>query len=284
MPFPSPPPKSAKSPSRKRRGKTRNVAPGVCGTCCAPHLCDSEVRMACRSSSTSGTSRGRITIAVDARDDMSDTDEKGPERTCIVTRHKASPDAMIRFVVGPDAAVVPDIRCKLPGRGVWVTASQPIVAEAVRKQAFARGFKAKVKADADLAGSIDHLLAADALQSLAMMNKAGAITTGFAKVEAAIAGGKAAAVLHASDGGEDGIRKLEAVSRRLGREERGPPSIKLFASEQLDLALGRTNVIHAALAVGSAGHAFLTRCHRLMSYRSAGLPSDANADAKTAPA
>lgn len=211
-------------------------------------------------------------------------DEEGPERTCIVTRRKASPEALIRFVVGPEAIVVPDLRRKLPGRGVWVTGSESSVAEAVRKNAFARGFKAKVNVTSTLAADVGDLLERDALQSLAMANKAGAVAVGFAKVEAAIGTGELAAVLHATDAGEDGIRKLDAaLRRRLGRDVDLPPSIKLFASRQLDLALGRTNAIHAALAGGPAGHAFLMRCHRLMNYRSA-TPHDPRVDAKAAPA
>ena len=225
----------------------------------------------------------------EAGDAEAQAEEEGPERTCVVTRRKASPDAMIRFVVGPDANVVPDIRRRLPGRGVWVTACEATVAEAVRKGAFGRGFKAKVVVDAGLAAQVGDLLVRDALQSLAMANKAGAVTTGFAKVEAAIGAGRVAAVLHASDASEAGVRKLDAAQRREGRRDQGhprgepAPAIKLFASQQLDLALGRTNVIHASLAAGPAGQAFLKRCRRAVMYRSA--PSlDFKADAKAASA
>jgi predicted RNA-binding protein YlxR (DUF448 family) len=210
-------------------------------------------------------------------------EEDGPERTCIVTRRKGAPETMIRFVLGPDLAVVPDLRRKLPGRGVWVTTSAATVAEAVRKNAFSRGFKVKVKAEAALADTVGDLMARDALQSLAMANKAGVVITGFAKVEAALGAGRQAAVLHATDGGDDGIRKLDALVRRRVEAGDNVASIKLFASQQLDLALGRTNVIHAALAAGPAGHAFLSRCHRLMSYRSP-ASYDLSADAKAAPA
>ena len=207
-----------------------------------------------------------------------DKDEDGPERTCIVTRAKAAPETMLRFVAGPDGTVVPDIRRRLPGRGVWVSASQPLVAEAARRQLFARGLKARARAEPGLPQALDDLLANDALQSLAMAMKAGAVTTGFFKVEAALAAGEIAVLLHASDAAEDGVRKLAAALRRNGsRGDRGFPGdgpdervIKLFSSEQLDLALGRTNVIHAALAAGPAGHAFLMRCRRLVRYRSAG--------------
>jgi predicted RNA-binding protein YlxR (DUF448 family) len=196
-------------------------------------------------------------------------DEEGPERTCIVTRRKSDPDHMIRFVLGPDLAVVPDIRRKLPGRGVWLIAHADVVAEAVKKQAFARGFKAKVAASPSLAAETDDLLTRDCVQALSMANKAGIVVAGFAKVEAAIASGKTGAILHALEAGDDGIRKIEGALRRQIDQAIHPTSIKLFQSCQLDLALGRTNVIHAALAGGPVCNAFLSRCQRLMLYRSA---------------
>jgi len=199
--------------------------------------------------------------------------ETGPERTCIVTRIKGSPGDMIRFVLGPDLSVVPDIRHKLPGRGVWVTARADKVAEAVKRQAFARGFKVKAKASPDLPDELDGLLKYDCHQFLSLVNKAGLLVSGFAKVEAAVESGQVAGVLHAADAGTDGIRKLgQALRRRFG-EDRLVPQIKLFTGDELDLALGRTNVIHAALLAGAASEAFVTRCRRLMAYRSGG-PSD----------
>jgi predicted RNA-binding protein YlxR (DUF448 family) len=204
---------------------------------------------------------------------------------------------MLRFVVGPGAVVVPDIRHKLPGRGVWVEARADTVAQAVKRQAFSRGFKTKVSASATLASEIEDLLRQDCLQSLSIVNKAGQVITGFAKVEAKIAEGGIAGLVHACDGGSDGTRKLtQALRRRFGRstsagqsisgppmsgqpmsdlvsaeavDETTIPQIKLFESGQLDLALGRTNVIHAALIAGTASEAFLVRCRRLALYLSA---------------
>ncbi len=211
--------------------------------------------------------------------------ESGPERTCIVTRQKGTPDTMIRFVVGPGTVVVPDIRRKLPGRGVWVTARASSVAEAVRRRAFARSFKAQVQASETLPAEIDRLLAEDCLHSLSLANKAGQVVTGTGKVETAIGAGRVLALVHAGDGSADGKRKLD---RSLNRSVPGgstEPPIELFRSDQLDLALGKTNVIHAALVPGSASLAFLARCRKLALYRFgaadaevSGLPHDSTSD------
>jgi predicted RNA-binding protein YlxR (DUF448 family) len=203
--------------------------------------------------------------------------ETGPERTCIVTRAKGSPDGMIRFVIGPGAAVVPDIRRKLPGRGVWVTAKAERVAEAVARKSFARAFRTKVAVSEQLSAEIEELLTRDCLQFLSVANKAGQVVAGFGKVEDAIAAGALAGILHASGCGEDGVRKLgQGLRKRFGSAD-ARPRIDLFQSCQLDLALGRTNVIHAALVNGAASEAFITRCRRLASYRSGTVPSPLSA-------
>jgi predicted RNA-binding protein YlxR (DUF448 family) len=171
-------------------------------------------------------------------------------------------------VVAPDGSVVPDLKHHLPGRGVWVTATRDALAEALRRKAFARGFKADIRTAADLADFTDKLLVKSALDALAMAGKAGCMVTGFSKVEAAISGGKIAAVLHGRDASADGIRKIEAVLRRDNGENRGEiVVIDEFTTDELDLALGRSNVVHAALLAGPAGKAFLTRLQRLRRFR-----------------
>jgi hypothetical protein len=178
---------------------------------------------------------------------------------------------MIRFVVGPAGTVVPDIRHKLPGRGVWVTARADKIAEAVRRQTFSRGFKAKVSASEALPEQIDELLSRDCLQALALANKAGQIVTGFAKVEEAVEKSAVVALIHASGAGGDGIRKLAQVERRRFGAAEGLVQINLFTSLQLGLALGRTNVIHAALIEGAASRSFVSKSGRLELYRSGPL-------------
>ncbi|MDJ1158760.1 RNA-binding protein [Chelatococcus sp. SYSU_G07232] len=197
--------------------------------------------------------------------------DEGSERRCIVSRRTGSPDEMIRFVAGPDGAVVPDIRRKLPGRGVWVTASRAAVDEAVRRKAFGRGLKAAVTVSPTLAAEVEELLRRDAVQALALANKAGAVVTGFGKVEDAVASGAAVALVHAREAAEDGRRKLAQAVRRRGRAGGDQPSAELpvvgdFAEADLDLALGRAHVIHAALVAGPGSEGFLTRWRRLARY------------------
>jgi uncharacterized protein len=201
-------------------------------------------------------------------------------RTCIVTRCAQAPDKMIRFVLDPTGRVVPDLRRRLPGRGVWVTASAELVSRAVAVRGFSRGFKTPVEASPDLAKEIDELLERDALQSLSFVNKAGLVVTGSTKVEAAIERELPAALVQARDGGADGARKLrQATVRRWDAAGAQLPWIDMFESTQLDLALGRSNVIHGLLKRGSASASFLARWRRLAQYRglSASEPGEENA-------
>ena len=197
-----------------------------------------------------------------------ESDQAGSERTCIVTGTKDVPDAMLRFALGPDGSVVPDIRRKLPGRGVWTRLSFETVSRAAAKQAFSRAFRAKVEAPAALAEIVGALLERDALQSLSIANKAGLVVAGAFKVDSAIEAGGVVALIQASDGAADGAAKRAHVLRaKLGPEASAIVRIDLFKSGQLDLALGRANVIHAALKQGAASSAFLTRADRLRRYR-----------------
>ncbi len=185
----------------------------------------------------------------------------GSERFCVVLRAVRPTDEMLRFVAGPDGTVVPDVKRKLPGRGVWVTATREAVAEAVKRGALQRGLKASVKVAADLPDLVDRLLERAALDALAMARKAGRISAGFDRVEAAIAAGGLAALIHAADAAPDGVRKLA------GKAEEKLPVISTFTSSQLDLALGRPHVIHAALLSGREGETFLARWRTLERYR-----------------
>ncbi len=189
-------------------------------------------------------------------------------RTCIVTRAEKSPDQMIRFVVGPENQVFPDLKRKLPGRGVWVTATRKVLKEAVSKKLFARGFKDKVQADENLPQLVEDLLRQTALQALAMAKKAGLVATGQAKAEAMIRDGASLALLQASDAGTDGVKKLAAALKaQKVYEEREIMLINEFTSEELDKTLNGTNTMYVALLKGGASKKLVKLMNRLMNYK-----------------
>ncbi len=181
----------------------------------------------------------------------------GPDRLCIATRSVRPVEELIRFVAGPDG-LAPDLKRRLPGRGVWVTARRQTVTEAVRRGAFKRSLKADVAVPADLADRVDRLLARGALDALSIANKAGEVVCGFSKTETAIGRDNLAALLHASDASPDGVQKLTAALRRCdGGQAEELPQIRTFSTRDLDLAFGRANVVHAALSAGRAAETFI---------------------------
>ena len=206
---------------------------------------------------------------------------KTPERTCIVTRAVQNPDRLIRFVAGPDGFVVPDIAGKLPGRGVWVSANRACVEQAVNKRLFSRGLKKAVQAAADLPALVDTLLEQRALAALGFARKAGECITGLGKVERALIGGRASAVLHATDGAPDGLRKLQNARTAASHMHPSSPKVfRIFTEPQMSLALGATNVIHAALVRGGAAQACLRHLKKLAAYRDAQPISGADEQAE----
>ncbi|MGV1014291.1 MAG: RNA-binding protein [Methyloceanibacter sp.] len=187
-------------------------------------------------------------------------------RRCALTRRHLAKDRLIRFVIGPDGTVVPDIKEKLPGRGVWVTAAHDTIADAAKRNVFARALKAKADVPEGLAAQIDGLLAEAALSALALANKAGEVVFGAAKVEEAIRKSRVLALVHAQDAAEDGCRKLDG--KALASTGGAPiPAIRALSADELGLASGRTNVIHAALIQGGAARKFLAAAERLERYR-----------------
>src|ERR1700694_166427 len=114
------------------------------------------------------------------------TDRSATMRMCAVTRQVRPIDELIRFVVGPSSEVIPDLKRKLPGRGLWVSASHQAVAEAVRRNQFNKGFKREVRVAPTLAADTEVLLVRGVIEALAMAAKAGQVVSGFAKVEDAL--------------------------------------------------------------------------------------------------
>ena len=201
----------------------------------------------------------------------------GAERFCAVSRAVKPVDEMIRFVIGPDG-VVPDLKRKLPGRGMWITATRDALAQAVARNAFARGFKRDVAVAADLVAQTDRLLVRAALDALSIAGKAGLVPSGFAKTEAALMRDKVVGLIHGADAAEDGVRKLSAVLRTRPDAD-SIVVVRAFDTAQLDLALGRLNVVHAGLLAGPSNDTFLTRFQRLERFRTS-EPAKAGAETR----
>ena len=171
---------------------------------------------------------------------------------------------LIRFVAGPEGIVVPDLARKLPGRGLWVAADRASVETAAKKNLFARAAKAKLAAPTGLADQVERLLHQRLLAALGMARKAGELTFGFERVLAAVAAGKAAWLIEASDGAAEGRRKLLDAARRA---ERPPRLITTFSSGELGLALGAENVVHTAFLAGRGAERWTFDVERLSGFR-----------------
>jgi predicted RNA-binding protein YlxR (DUF448 family) len=213
--------------------------------------------------------------AMPPRDDLAGAaaDSALPERRCIVTRQALEKDQLIRFVIGPDNAVVPDLLENLPGRGYWVTASRKVLAEAVKKNAFAKAMQASVKPAPDLVDRIADMIDRQIIDLLGLARRSGGLVTGFEKVDVALRTGKAVLLIQASDAGADGRAKL--ARHTLPEVEIWTP----LTAEQLGRAIGRDHAVHVAVAPGGLA----TRLKAVL-RRQQGLSDDGVAGAGHAPA
>ena len=200
------------------------------------------------------------------------TERSAIMRMCAVSREVRPIDELIRFVVSPQGDIVPDLKRKLPGRGMWISASRKAVAEAVRRHQFKKAFKRDLRVPPTLPTDMETLLVRSVTEALGIAAKAGQVVSGAGKVETALKAGTVEVLIHASDGAPDGIRKLDALARQNDGNSDGKPQILIVTalkSAELDLALTRSNVIHAALLAGPASRTFLSRSQMLVRYRMA---------------
>jgi predicted RNA-binding protein YlxR (DUF448 family) len=186
-------------------------------------------------------------------------------RRDLVSGQAAEERGLVRFVAGPDGVVVPDVGRKLPGRGLWVAADRGSVETAQRKGLFARAAKRRVSAPADLADQVEGLLLRRLLAGLGLARKAGAIVLGFEAARGAVEAGRAAFIIEATDGADDGRRKMLAAVRR---SPRPPRLIGLFSATELGLALGGENVIHTVFLAGRGAEGWTSDVERLRGFRS----------------
>ncbi|MEM8870154.1 MAG: RNA-binding protein [Pseudomonadota bacterium] len=187
-------------------------------------------------------------------------DRDGPERRCIATGASGPAENLIRFVIGPDAQVVPDLAGKLPGRGIWVTADHAAVEKAARKGLFSRAARQGVTADPALADQVEGLLADRLIKMISLARKAGKAMNGFEKVKAGLLNGHVVCLLQASDGSA-------REKARLKPPEGQNTSFSHLSAAELGLAFGRDRVIHAALISGGLGDRVRYESARLAGMR-----------------
>lgn len=192
-------------------------------------------------------------------------------RRCLITRQTEPVEKLVRLVLGPDGVLVPDIAAKLPGRGVWITADQTLIEDAVQSGLLhgqaCRSLKMSLDRSAvpeGLADVIEHLMTRTILNRLGLEQKAGHLVTGFDKIRAALgkkSSGGSVLVLAASDSSEDGRKKIQAA---VGAHV---PSVVLFDREQLSRALGRDNVVHVLLTKSGGTIKLMADISRLLRLR-----------------
>jgi hypothetical protein len=199
-------------------------------------------------------------------------------RRCIVTREALEKDQLIRFVLGPDAEIIPDLAGKLPGRGAWVKADRPTLAAAVKKNAFARSFETAAKVPADLVDRVAMLLDRQIIDLLGLARRSGTLVSGFEKTETALRTGKAALLIEARDAGKDGRAKLARHTA---------PGVEIWTplpAEFLGRAIGRDHAVHVAVAPGGLARRLMTALRRQNGFSGHGfiddgLSAEARADA-----
>jgi hypothetical protein len=187
------------------------------------------------------------------------------ERRCIVSGEILPEARLLRFVRGPEGDLVPDVDAKLPGRGLWIRADRSAITQAVARNLFAKAAKGPVVADKDIAERAEARLVDRILAHLGLARRAGELLLGFDQVEKALRSPPPPAVIiEAAEAAPDGRRKLQAAARAGGHT---PFVIGAVTNSELSLALGRENVVHAALKPGRIAERLIFEAARLSGFR-----------------
>ncbi|WP_282061186.1 RNA-binding protein [Roseobacter litoralis] len=183
----------------------------------------------------------------------------GPDRKCIATGEVQPKYGLVRFVVGPDSEVVPDILGKLPGRGMYVSADRASLEKAVSKGLFSRSAKQPVKVAETLVGEVETQLARRVVDLISLQRKAGRAVAGFEKVKNWLQMEEAEVLIQAVDGSGRGKSKLSTPHYG--------SYIGWLTADELGLAFGRQTVIHGALASGGLTQRVVEEAQRLKGVR-----------------
>jgi len=183
----------------------------------------------------------------------------GPERKCIATGEVKPKHGLIRFVIGPEGQIAPDLAEKLPGRGIWVSADRAALDKAAQKRLFSRAAKQAVTVPEGLTDQVEALLAARVVNLISLARKGGGAVCGYEKVKSKLAGVEAQVLIQASDGSERGKSKLSTPYRG--------DFIGWLTASELGRAFGRQTVIHAALDAGGLSKRVVEDAARLKGLR-----------------
>ncbi len=192
----------------------------------------------------------------------------GPTRRCLVSGLTAPKTALMRFVVGPDGDVVPDVAGRLPGRGLWLQCRRDIIAKACAKNVFARAARCQVRPAASLADLVEHQLAGRCVELIGLARRAGDIISGFDDVRDWLrrhAGTDGTGVVIAArDGADDGINKIAALARAVAP---GMVRRTALSADELGQALGRERAVHIVIRPGPLADKFINEAGRLAGIR-----------------
>ncbi len=184
-----------------------------------------------------------------------------------MTRERLPAESMIRFVIGPDRRVVPDLAARLPGRGIWLSARLDVIETARTRGAFAKAARGQVTVPPDLTLDLKAALARRIGDTLGLARRAGQAISGFTKAREWLDGGRAGLVIQACDGSPE-----ERV-RFLGGRATGLAVVTPLDGATLGAVFGRDHAVHVAVARGR-----LAETLRIEAGRLAGLtPPDAAA-------
>ncbi|VAV86841.1 COG2740: Predicted nucleic-acid-binding protein implicated in transcription termination / Ribosomal protein L7Ae family protein YlxQ [hydrothermal vent metagenome] len=185
------------------------------------------------------------------------------ERTCIVSGKVLPQTELIRFVAGPDDQLFVDIRAKAPGRGVWVSATQDSLQQAIKRKGFARGLKTNVQVPPDLIDQVQAQLSEHCLGLMGMARKSGQLVNGFEKVRSAIRSEKPGWLIEAKDGAADGRHKVLALCKGMWEEV---PLVGCFDATALGSALGNDAAGHVLMRTGAIATQLGLQLHRLSGF------------------
>ncbi|MBE0453303.1 RNA-binding protein [Roseovarius autotrophicus] len=183
----------------------------------------------------------------------------GPERKCIATGELRPKAQLVRFVIGPDGAVVPDIAAKLPGHGIYVVPTRAAIERAATKGLFARAAKQPVTVPEALADRVEALIARRLIDLISLARKGGGAVAGYEKVKDRLARGDVRVLLQASDGSERGKSGLSTPE--------GGTYIGWLTADELGQAFSRQTTIHAVLGYGGLAQRVVEEAARLKGLR-----------------